>query len=59
MAGLHSHVPILLQEVDRFDDLDVLLKNRGFQGVHKVYTSQNLCYLICIEGAVFNISSTF
>jgi|APAra0007618257_1042622.scaffolds.fasta_scaffold00116_15 hypothetical protein len=29
--------PNLLQEVDRFDDLDVLLKNRGFRGVHKVY----------------------
>jgi mRNA deadenylase 3'-5' endonuclease subunit Ccr4 len=28
---------LCLQEVDRFDDLDVLLKNRGFRGVHKVY----------------------
>lgn len=50
---LHSHVPISLQEVDRFDDLDRLLKNRGFQGVHKVYTSQKFSYLICIAGAFF------
>ncbi|KAL0701682.1 hypothetical protein Bca4012_057804 [Brassica carinata] len=27
---------VFRQEVDRFDDLDSLLKNRGFQGVHKM-----------------------
>jgi hypothetical protein len=32
--------PNLLQEVDRFDDLDVLLKNRGFRGVHKSRTGE-------------------
>lgn len=32
---------ISLQEVDRFDDLDGLLKNMGFRGVHKVCMSQN------------------
>ncbi|CAH8258092.1 unnamed protein product [Arabidopsis lyrata] len=31
---------LCLQEVDRFDDLDVLLKNRGFQGVHKRRTGE-------------------
>ncbi|XP_013589976.1 PREDICTED: carbon catabolite repressor protein 4 homolog 5 [Brassica oleracea var. oleracea] len=31
---------LCLQEVDRFDDLDGLLKNRGFQGVHKRRTGE-------------------
>ncbi|KAL1216829.1 Carbon catabolite repressor-like protein [Cardamine amara subsp. amara] len=31
---------LCLQEVDRFDDLDGLLKNRGFQGVHKSRTGE-------------------
>lgn len=31
---------LCLQEVDRFDDLDSLLKNRGFQGVHKRRTGE-------------------
>ncbi|KAF8111365.1 hypothetical protein N665_0076s0338 [Sinapis alba] len=31
---------LCLQEVDRFDDLDCLLKNRGFQGVHKRRTGE-------------------
>ncbi|KAG7651616.1 Endonuclease/exonuclease/phosphatase [Arabidopsis thaliana x Arabidopsis arenosa] len=31
---------LCLQEVDRFDDLDVLLKNRGFRGVHKSRTGE-------------------
>ncbi|KFK41825.1 hypothetical protein AALP_AA2G176400 [Arabis alpina] len=31
---------LCLQEVDRFDDLDGLLKNRGFQGVHKNRTGE-------------------
>ncbi|XP_010471468.1 PREDICTED: carbon catabolite repressor protein 4 homolog 5 isoform X2 [Camelina sativa] len=31
---------LCLQEVDRFDDLDGLLKTRGFQGVHKSRTGE-------------------
>ncbi|CAA7043181.1 unnamed protein product [Microthlaspi erraticum] len=31
---------LCLQEVDRFDNLDGLLKNRGFQGVHKSRTGE-------------------
>ncbi|XP_010416210.1 PREDICTED: carbon catabolite repressor protein 4 homolog 5-like isoform X3 [Camelina sativa] len=31
---------LCLQEVDRFDDLDGILKNRGFQGVHKSRTGE-------------------
>lgn len=50
---LHYHVLISLQEVDRFDDLDGLLKNMGFQGVHKVCLSQKLYNLICIDVLYF------
>ncbi|CAG7903526.1 unnamed protein product, partial [Brassica rapa] len=32
---------LCLQAIDRFDDLDGLLKNRGFRGVHKVFNIPN------------------
>ncbi|XP_010428336.1 PREDICTED: carbon catabolite repressor protein 4 homolog 5 isoform X2 [Camelina sativa] len=31
---------LCLQEVDRFDDIDCILKKRGFQGVHKSRTGE-------------------
>lgn len=52
--GYDHHLSISLQEIDRFDDLDGLLKNRGFLGVHKVQyicLSQKPFSLICIGGA--------
>uniref|UniRef100_A0A1J3I9F8 Carbon catabolite repressor protein 4-like protein 5 n=1 Tax=Noccaea caerulescens TaxID=107243 RepID=A0A1J3I9F8_NOCCA len=38
--GRYNASILCLQEVDRFDDLDGLLKNSGFQGVHKSRTGE-------------------
>jgi len=34
---IFSYPLLWLQEVDRFDDLEDLLKKDGFVGIHKVY----------------------
>ncbi|ESQ27783.1 hypothetical protein EUTSA_v10018567mg [Eutrema salsugineum] len=39
IGGYNASI-LCLQEVDRFDELDGLLKNRGFQGVHKIRTGE-------------------